>query len=121
MPWQYQQSTGELSLHNQIVARNGYSGFEQGKDNPQLEAVRNIGPIPRGRYAIGPAHQHPGKGPMVMSLTPVGHLAQGRTHFLIHGESRDHPGQASHGCIILGLSYRQRIAGSGETILEVVR
>jgi hypothetical protein len=81
MPWQYSQSTGELKLNNQLVTDDGYSGFGQGRDNPQMENIRNVGLIPRGPYTIGRAHQHPSKRPMVMSLTPVGHLAHGRTHF----------------------------------------
>jgi hypothetical protein len=80
MPWEYSQRTGEMKLNGQFVGK-GYSGFGPGRDNPQMEAMRNIGPIPKGRYTIGAARQHPSKGPEVMSLTPVGHIAHGRTHF----------------------------------------
>ena len=55
-----------------------------------------------------------------MSLTPVGHLAHGRSAFLIHGDSTKHPGDASEGCIIFGPHIRQRIATSGDTVLNVV-
>ena len=55
-----------------------------------------------------------------MSLTPVGHLAHGRTAFLIHGDSIKHPGDASEGCIILGPHIRTRIAASGDTVLNVI-
>jgi hypothetical protein len=119
MPWEYSQHTGEMKLNGQFVGK-GYSGFGPGKDKPEMEALSNIGPIPRGIYTIGAARQHPSKGPVVMSLTPVAHNAQGRTHFLIHGESRRHPGQASQGCIILGLPYRQRVSISGDKTLMVV-
>jgi hypothetical protein len=48
MPWQYSQSTGELKLNNQLVTDDGYSGFGQGRDNPQMENIRNVGLIPHG-------------------------------------------------------------------------
>jgi hypothetical protein len=55
-----------------------------------------------------------------MSLTsPPGTQVFGRTDFLIHGDSRAHPGEASAGCIILPPDVRRRIAASGDTTLEV--
>ena len=56
-----------------------------------------------------------------MTLTPVGHTANGRTNFLIHGDSTNHPGDASEGCIVLSRTIRQAIAVSGDTDLEVVQ
>jgi hypothetical protein len=56
-----------------------------------------------------------------MRLTPQGHNAHGRTGFLIHGDSRRNPGNASEGCIILNRSAREAIANSGDATLEVVR
>lgn len=119
MPWQYSQSTGQVTWNGQAVSV-GYSGRGAGRNNPQLEHMRDIGPIPRGQYSIGAAHIHPGKGPLTMTLTPVGHTARGRTAFLIHGDSRNHPGDASEGCIILPPDIRRRISASGDTDLEVV-
>jgi Protein of unknown function (DUF2778) len=119
MPWRYSQTTGQLTLNGHPVAV-GYSGKGPGRNNPQLEQARNVGPIPRGHYRIGPAHAHAAKGPVTMNLTPVGHLAHHRTAFLIHGDSRSHPGDASEGCIILTPAIRRRIAASGDYVLEVV-
>jgi Protein of unknown function (DUF2778) len=119
MPWQYSQSSGQLSLNDQKV-EVGYSGSGQGRNNPAMEMVSNVGPLPRGRYAIGAAYTHATKGPVVMSLTPVGHSAHGRSHFLIHGDSRQHPGEASQGCIVLSRTARNRVATSGDTQLTVV-
>ena len=56
-----------------------------------------------------------------MALMPIGHNAHGRTHFLIHGDSIAHPGDASEGCIALSHAARQAIAISGDTELEVVQ
>jgi|CXWL01.1.fsa_nt_gi hypothetical protein len=120
MPWQYSQRKKELTYNGNLIGY-GYSGKDGvWKDNPLMEMISNKGPIPRGQYRISKAHQHPTKGPITMSLTPVGHAAHGRTHFLIHGDSIKHPGNASEGCIILGRHFRARIAASGDTIINVV-
>ena len=120
MPWQYSQSTGQLTRNGQIVG-TGYSGLRTGRNNSSMESVRDIGPIPQGRYRIGSQYSHPQKGNTTMALTAVGHTARGRTHFLIHGDSSSHPGAASQGCIVLNHAVRQSIAASGDTELEVVR
>jgi hypothetical protein len=88
----------------------GYSGMGSGKDNPYMENVRDWGPIPRGRYRIGPPHHNAKYGPKTLDLTPIGHNALRRTDFKIHGESSEHAGRASIGCIILGPQIRQQIA-----------
>lgn len=119
MPWEYSQSTGRLTWNGRVVG-NGYSGSGIGRNNADLEDIRNVGPIPRGRYAIGSPRTHPNKGPVTMSLTPVGHAAHNRTAFLIHGDSIANPGNASQGCIILPRNIRGRIATSGDLFLQVV-
>ncbi len=120
MPWTYNQRTGQLTRNGRVMGV-GYSGRSNGRNNPALEAVSNVGPIPRGRYRIGPQHAHPTKGPYTMGLTPVGHGAQHRSHFLIHGDSIRHPGDASEGCIVLSRPVRQVISASGDPVLQVVQ
>lgn len=123
--WIYEQATGEMNYSPDGVAAQpitkGYSGFGVGKDNPNMEHVRDVGPIPRGSYAIGPAHSDPEKGPMVMALVPRADTSTfGRGGFLIHGDSLEHPGEASHGCIILDRVAREAIAASPDRTLQVV-
>lgn len=120
MTWEYSQTTGQLTHNGQPVAV-GYSGLGAGRNNPGAEQQRNVGPIPRGTYVIGIPARHPTKGPLTMRLTPVGHRAHGRDNFLIHGDSREHPGEASQGCVILNNAIRSRISTSGDGTLEVVR
>lgn len=120
MPWEYSQSTGQLSRDGQPIGI-GYSGRGTGRNNPALERMRNLGPIPQGRYRIGTQYTHPTKGPITMTLTPVAHTAHGRTHFLIHGDSTRHPGDASEGCIVLNRHVRQTIAASGDTEIRIVQ
>lgn len=119
MPWQYSQRTGILTHNGKYIAQ-GYSGAPAGQNNPDMEQLRNIGPIPRGKYHIGKPRNTAKHGPHAMDLTPVGHHALGRTDFLIHGERRNGPpGRASEGCIILGPSVRHQISASGDHELLV--
>jgi hypothetical protein len=120
MTWRYQQSTGDLYRDAAFVG-TGYSGaghtLAEGRNNPAMEAVVGKGPIPKGMWKIGPAHDSPHTGPLTMNLDPVGHDAHGRSLFRIHGDNRDD--DASHGCIILARGMRGTIEMSGDTDLEV--
>ncbi|MBN3846167.1 DUF2778 domain-containing protein [Paraburkholderia sp. Ac-20342] len=121
MPWSYQQSTGNLSFNGELVER-GYSGAATGKNNPAMQAISNIGPIPRGNYQISSPHTSPHTGPGTLNLSPLpGTNTFGRSAFRIHGDNRNHPGTASEGCIILGPQTRHRIWASGDHRLEVVQ
>lgn len=115
--WWYSQSQGTIS-HNGQAAGQGYSGNGVACNRPEFEHQRFVGPIPRGMYRIGHALTT-SKGKCTMALSPVGHNARGRTNFLIHGDSRDCPGSASEGCIVLPLDIRKRIADSGDISLMV--
>lgn len=121
MKWTYEQSTGRLLLNGQLVAQ-GYSGSGGGKNNPEVEHMADLGPIPRGMWQILPPRlKTSSRGPYVLPLKPVNHNARGRYGFLIHGDSRSHPGSASKGCIILPKDIRVRIWESGIHKLEVVK
>jgi hypothetical protein len=122
MSWIYSQSTGYIIQNGsgQCLGQ-GYSGYGGCCNIPDLEHLHNEGPIPRGWYRIGRAEYNPSTGPYSMRLTPVGHHALGRTKFLIHGDSRQLPGGASHGCIVLPLDIRKKIDESGDTDLQVIR
>lgn len=120
MTWRYDQATGEMSVDGEVVA-TGYSGAEDGKNDPMAQSEHNIGPIPRGKYAIGEPSDTKTHGPYVLHLTPdAANEMFGRSGFLIHGDSVVHPGTASEGCIILPRAVRERIWQSGDTQLEVV-
>lgn len=118
--WTYAVKSGKLT-HNGEFEGTGYSGLGWAKNNPNCDHLPNTGPIPLGNYTIGPAHDHPELGPCVMNLDPApGTTTYGRSAFRIHGDSREHPGAASHGCIVLGPSIRALIAKSTDRRLEVV-
>lgn len=117
--WHYSQSTGELRLDGVLVA-TGYAGRGKGKNNPQLEAVKRCGPIPRGRWLIGVPYDSAKVGKYALPLEPApGTDALGRSAFRIHGDSRRFPGTASEGCIIVGRAVREAIVESREPLLVV--
>jgi hypothetical protein len=116
--WLYSQTTGTVKLGTVIKRWTGYSGFGEGRNNPVLETVHDLGPIPKGLYAIGPVYDDPHLGPCVMHLTPIGHDAHDRTLFRIHGDNATH--DASHGCIILPKQLREEIAASTDRELGVM-
>jgi hypothetical protein len=118
--WMYNQTDGTL-LHDGEQVGEGYSGFGDGKNNPEMQNVHDVGPIPSGTYEIGNPHDTDTHGPHVMALTPAdGTDTFGRDGFLIHGDSVKNPGTASHGCIIMPRAVRDRISQSGDTTLQVV-
>ena len=118
--WSYEQSTGNLS-HNSVYVAQGYSGADEGKNNPTMQSVHNIGPIPCGVYAIGTPFNSIDHGPFVMHLWPdAANRMFGRVGFLMHGDSIEHPGCASKGCIIMPHIVRKQVADSGDRELWVI-
>jgi hypothetical protein len=100
----------------------GYSGKAEGKNKPDMQHVPGTGPLPRGKYRIGPPFHHGHAGPYSMRLTPhPGTQTFGRSGFLIHADSIASPGNASGGCIVLPLTARKQIWNSGDHELEVMK
>ena len=115
--WTYAQRTGALARDARFEG-TGYSGAGRARNDPDMQALAGMGPIPRGLYRIGAAYDHPRLGPCVMKLEPSPDTETfGRTDFRIHGDNRNH--DASHGCIVVGPALRRRIAASGDTDLTV--
>lgn len=119
--WTYKQRTGELTHDGQHIW-DGYSGFEEGKNAPEAQNVPNVGPIPQGAWTIDkPAYDSPDHGPHVMRLIPKPETNTfGRSGFLMHGDSVQHAGSASHGCIIMPRFVRDQVSTSPDQNLEVV-
>lgn len=116
----FSTKTGELK-HDNLHLGYGYSGNGDDKLNQAAESVVGHGPIPRGLWTIGPAHEDGHLGVLVMNLDPApGTNTFGRTLFRIHGDSIEHPGDASDGCIILALTLRKIISSSADRALTVL-
>lgn len=127
MTWVWRQRAGILSRRidetgcETIVGR-GYAGHGEGVNNPDLQHVPNIGPIPRGRWTIGAPYDSKRVGPFALPLAPYDDTETfGRSAFLIHGDRKTGPAQsASEGCIVLSRELREEIHESSDTDLEVV-
>lgn len=122
MSWHYNSRTGWLDKDGIFVSKNCYSGFGEGLNNPAMEAVENVGPIPQGLWTISGPPFSGAHGPYCLHLAPqAGTQTFGRSGFLIHGDEVEHPGEhlASHGCIIADRVTRERIYQSGDTTLQV--
>jgi hypothetical protein len=118
--WTYSQSTGRLTDKDGKLAAVGYSGRAgSARNNPNSQALHNVGPIPRGHYSIGQAHQSEHTGPLTMDLKPSRETNTfGRSLFRIHGDNMIH--DASEGCIIMPRNVREDLATSSDKLLEVV-
>ncbi len=119
--WTYSQTSGELDQDGNKVA-TGYSGAGIGKNNPVMQNVHNVGPIPQGAWTVtGPPVDTKTHGPYVLKLTPKDETETfGRDGFLMHGDSKDHPGTASQGCIIVSKQVGEQVWNSGDRDLKVI-
>jgi RHS repeat-associated protein len=122
---EYSQSTGKYSCwygpvgpQAPYVQGKGYAGNGAGFNNPSMQNVPNVGPLPQGRYSIGaPILQTNGGLKNALPLTPLpGTNTFGRNSFLIHGENSNKPPlSSSNGCPVIGPNDRSKIPG-GETL-----
>src|SRR5689334_19638185 len=120
--WIYEQRTGRLyregDPENYFL---GYAGAGVGKNNPSLQHVEDVGPLPRGDYDIMPPQDTVTHGPFVLRLVPHdGNEMHGRDGFMMHGDSKVHPGTASEGCIIQSKSARDAVWRSENHQLRVI-
>ena len=117
----YEQSTGNFAILDQpepdwspgfqavLYECRGYAGRDNGRNNPALDHVRNVGPIPAGTYRVFSVKHWRFRDP-VFALEPhITTVMHGRSGFLIHGDSAKNPGNASHGCIILERVHRDAV------------
>jgi len=115
--WEYSQRTGILWYVNDITGRRtyigeGFSGGGEGLNNPALQDVEDVGPIPRGEWSIGAAYPHEILGLLTMNLIP--RWAINRFAFRMHGGTR------SEGCVIMNSNIRRRVNRSRDRNLRVI-
>lgn len=121
----YSQSTGELRDATGKLLATGYAGGNcghnpEGKNNPAMQDVRAVGPLPQGTYALGAPVAQSHLGPYAIPLIPdPANTMFWRGDFYLHGDSIQNPGNASEGCIILPRSVREEVVASGEPIIVV--
>ncbi|MFZ0801766.1 MAG: RHS repeat-associated core domain-containing protein [Terriglobales bacterium] len=127
--WEYSQTTGRMTHvlpdGTKQVVGTGYSGKDEGLNNPKAQDKPNVGPIPQGDWKIGSQKDNvTGQGhklPASMRLDPSKDTEVfGRSGFLIHGDNSQQNHSTSNGCIILDRPTRNQIGGSGDNNLTVV-
>jgi hypothetical protein len=118
--WTYTQETGDLQLDGKHVF-TGYSGATP-QEQPNDGQCTQHRPIPRGDWTIaGPPVDSKDHSPYVLKLNPAPSTeSHGRSGFLTHGDSKEHPGSASHGVVILPRAVREDVWQSGDRDLEVI-
>lgn len=119
--WTYRQTNGELIDPDGKTIAFGYSGRGAGKNNPNMQDVHNVGPIPQGLYIIGIPVDTEKHGPYFLPLTPDPENQMfGRSAFGMHGDNIVNPGTASEGCIIQSKLSRVTVWESGDHLLKVI-
>jgi hypothetical protein len=121
MAWKYSQSTGKLVNPSGSLVGTGYSGHGEGLNNPAMQNVADVGPIPQGRWTIGTFFDDPGgKGPLVAHLTPWSVTKTfGRSGFMVHGDNEAMNHTASEGCVVLAKINREQILACDDRLLTV--
>lgn len=122
MNWTFSQSTGLVANPEGIAIGRGYAGKGPGMDNPAMQDVRDVGPLPQGWYTMNAPVDHPESvGAFAIPLLPdPENEMDGRSDFYIHGDNPEGNHSASDGCIVLPYTIRQEIVDSGNNRLEVV-
>lgn len=124
--WTFEQSTGKLYNPNGAHIATGYAGGNCGKNpegvnNPDMQDVKCIGPLPADRYTFGEPVEHSHLGAFAIPLIPdAGNDMIGRSRFYMHGDTTP-PGNASEGCIIMPRPIRESCAASKDNQIEVVK
>jgi hypothetical protein len=96
----YSQSKGHLWRDGALIGL-GYSGRGDGILNPDMQGVKDVGPLPRGLYTLWRSNDNK-LGPVVYSLSPDdANDMQGRSAFFIHWDNQQQNFTASEGCIVL--------------------
>jgi hypothetical protein len=129
--WTYHQISGAMVRPDGTLAANGYSGHDEGKDDPNFQSVHDKGPCPQGGWRMeiikgddGEPCDYEGKAKPVIRLHPKSSTNTfSRSGFLCHGDSVHEPGSASLGCIVMPHNIRTEMAQSiemGDEDLDVV-
>ena len=109
--WTYSQSSGKLTSATGAVTGTGYSGRGPGLNNPEMQNVKDVGPLPQGHYTFGDLVAHdPVVGEYAIPLIPSpDNQMFGRGDFFCHGDNPQVNHSASEGCIIMALTVREEI------------
>jgi len=119
--WRFSQARGTITSAAGAVIGTGYSGHGPGLGNPAMQSIRDVGPIPQGKYSFGELVPHdPVVGEYAIPLIPdPANVMYGRLGFWIHGNDPQNDHNASEGCVVLPFSVREELWQSADHDLEV--
>lgn len=126
MSWVYEQATGKLYNPDGNFVAKGYAGGNcgknpEGKNNPALQGVKSVGPLPVGIYTLGDPVLQSHLGPFAIPLVPdSSNIMYNRGDFFIHGDAIDAPGSASEGCVIMPRNIRNNLWCSLDHQIQVI-
>ena len=126
MSWTWIQQTGQMFGPDGVLIGEGYAGNKEGLNNPALQARSGVGPLPCGRYTIGPleathttAEGHVLTDSAALIPDPANEMF-GRSGFRIHGRKSLEDREASNGCIVLDHEPRMKVLTSPDRELIVL-
>lgn len=118
--WTYHQRSGEL-WRNGVKVATGYSGIGKGLNNPDMQTVRAVGPLPRGKWRMEGVYNSAKVGPYAIILVPMDDTETfGRYAFRVHGDNSKGNKSASNGCLIFPRSIREKMWQFKDHVIEVV-
>lgn len=108
----YSQTTGVLT-HNGYAVSKGYAGRGEGLNNPAMQNVPKIGPLPQGKYTIMKAGTDAKVGKVAMRLIPdPANEMYDRADFFIHAPHANDQKDSSEGCMVFDHDTRTGVAAA---------
>jgi len=126
MSWTWIQQTGQMFGPDGVLLAEGYAGHGSGLNNPYMQHVQGLGPLPCGRYTISPleaTHTTAAGHVLIDSAALIPDPANemfGRSGFRIHGRKSLEDREASNGCIVLDHEPRMKVLTSPDRELIVL-
>jgi hypothetical protein len=118
--WVYEIPTGNIFGPVGDLIDTGYAGAPGHKNVLADVGLKDEGPIPPGWYTMANWRDDPHEGPYTASLVPDDtNEMYGRAGFNWHGDSIEHAGCGSKGCICSSRKSRQAAAESPDHRLYV--
>ena len=125
MAWVFESSTGKFYTPDGSLESSGYAGGNCGRNmeginNPNMQNIPKVGPLPEGLYTRGKLipESHLGKDAIELIPDPSNEMFN-RSDFYLHGDT-EKPHCASEGCIIQPHPARMKFNASDDDKIKVV-
>lgn len=116
----WKQRAGQMWRDGALYAA-GLAGHGDGKNNPDMQNVKGVGPLPQGWYTMTGIKSGGPTGPDTIILVPDAlNTMFGRGDFRIHGLKIGDPEHSSDGCICFSPgALRRAIYAPGQRVQVV--